>query len=411
MLNNVEIRNSLHYNCPGGMIMIRREHYLAQIRPFADNDLIKVITGIRRCGKSTILQQLSEDISSKTDNVIFLEFENMRTRALLPNANAVLRYVDAHRKEGKCYVFLDEIQEVENWPDICQTLRLENASVFISGSNSKLLSSEFTDALSGRYVSFRIHPFVWKEMQEYASELGRNISVSDYLIWGGFPKRLEFDNEAMIRYLEDIDETIIYKDIVRRFKIRKESLFRAVADFVLRSNGRIVSYNSIYKSVSQKEKCSQHTIMKYVEYLEKSYAIELMKQYSTKTKQELSFYRKSYNGDVALNSIRCPDNRFDIDHNLENIVYLELIYRGYSVMLYDNTGKEIDFIASKGGKEYLIQVAHSVVNDKAYQREFSAFNGLDNARQKILITNDEIDYSTSTVRHIRLKDFLESEAL
>lgn len=391
--------------------MIRREHYLAQIRPFVDNDLIKVITGIRRCGKSTILQQLSEEVSAKTDNVIFLEFENMRTRALLPDANAVLQYVDAHRKEGKCYVFLDEIQEVENWSGICQTLRLENASVFITGSDSKLLSSEFTDALSGRFVSFRIRPFVWKELQELASELGHSISVTDYLVWGGFPKRLEFDNAARIRYLEDIDETIIYKDIIRRFKIRKESLFRAVADFVLRSNGRIILYHSLYKSVSQKEKCSQHTIMKYVEYLEKSYAIEQMKQYSTKTKQELSFYKKCYNGDVALNSIRCPDNRFDIDHNLENIVYLELIYRGYSVMLYDNTGKEIDFIASKAGKEYLIQVAHSVVNDKAYQRELNAFNGLDNARQKILITNDEIDYSTSTVRHIRLKEFLESEAL
>lgn len=391
--------------------MIRREHYLAQIRPFVDNDLIKVITGIRRCGKSTILQQLSEEVSAKTDNVIFLEFENMRTRALLPDANAVLQYVDAHRKEGKCYVFLDEIQEVENWSGICQTLRLENASVFITGSDSKLLSSEFTDALSGRFVSFRIRPFVWKELQELASELGHSISVTDYLVWGGFPKRLEFDNAARIRYLEDIDETIIYKDIIRRFKIRKESLFRAVADFVLRSNGRIISYHSLYKAVSQKEKCSQHTIMKYVEYLEKSYAIEQMKQYSTKTKQELSFYKKCYNGDVALNSIRCPDNRFDIDHNLENIVYLELIYRGYSVMLYDNTGKEIDFIASKAGKEYLIQVAHSVVNDKAYQRELNAFNGLDNARQKILITNDEIDYSTSTVRHIRLKEFLESEAL
>ena len=391
--------------------MIRREHYLAQIRPFVDNDLIKVITGIRRCGKSTILQQLSEEVSAKTDNVIFLEFENMRTRALLPDANAVLQYVDAHRKEGKCYVFLDEIQAVENWSGICQTLRLENASVFITGSDSKLLSSEFTDALSGRFVSFQIRPFVWKELQELASELGHSISVTDYLVWGGFPKRLEFDNAARIRYLEDIDETIIYKDIIRRFKIRKESLFRAVADFVLRSNGRIISYHSLYKAVSQKEKCSQHTIMKYVEYLEKSYAIEQMKQYSTKTKQELSFYKKCYNGDVALNSIRCPDNRFDIDHNLENIVYLELIYRGYSVMLYDNTGKEIDFIASKAGKEYLIQVAHSVVNDKAYQRELNAFNGLDNARQKILITNDEIDYSTSTVRHIRLKEFLESEAL
>ena len=391
--------------------MIKRNHYLAQIAPFENNDLIKVITGIRRCGKSVILQQLSENLSKKTYNIIFIDFESKRTRSLLPDADHVLQYVDEHRKDGKCYVFLDEIQEVENWPEVCQTLRLENCSVFISGSNSKLLSSEFTEALSGRYVSFRVHPFVWKELREYAAELGKPVSVSDYLIWGGFPKRLEFDGEAMIRYLEDIDETIIYKDIIRRFGIRKETLFRAVADFVLRSNGRIVSYNSIYRAVKQKEKCSEHTITKYVEYLEKAFATELMKQYSTKTKQELQFHKKCYDGDVALNSIRCPDNRFDIDHNLENIVYLELLYRNYSVKLYDNNGREIDFIASKDGKEYLIQVAHSVVNDKAYQREFSAFSGLDNSRQKILITNDEIDYSTSTVRHITLKAFLESETL
>ena len=386
--------------------MIRREHYLAQIEPFEDSDLIKVITGIRRCGKSTILRQLADIISGKTDNIVFLEFESKRIRSLLSDADLVIRYVDEHRKEGKCYVFLDEIQEVDNWPEICQTLRLENCSVFISGSNSKLLSSEFTEALSGRYVSFRIHPFVWKELVEYAAELNRPISVSDYLIWGGFPKRLEFEGDAMIQYLEDIDETINYKDIIRRFKIRKESLFRAVADFVLRSNGRIVSYNSIYKAVKQKEKCSEHTIMKYVEYLEKAFSIELIRQYSTKTKQELQFHKKCYNGDVALNSIRCPGNRYDIDHNLENIVYLELLYRNYQIKMYDNAGKEIDFIAAKAGKEYLIQVAHSVIDDKAYQREFNAFNGLDNARQKILITNDDMDYSTSTVRHMRLIDFL-----
>ena len=302
--------------------MIKREHYLAQIEPFVDSDLIKVITGIRRCGKSVILKQLAQSILDRTDNVILLEFENKRIRTLLPDADQVIRYVDEHRTKEKCYVFLDEVQEIENWPDICQTLRLENCSVFISGSNSKLLSSEFTDALSGRYVSFQVHPFVWKELQEYAAELNRPVSITDYLIWGGFPKRLEFEGEAMIRYLEDIDETIIYKDIIRRFGIRKESLFRAVADFVLRSNGRIVSYNSIYRAVKQKEKCSEHTIIKYVEYLEKAYAAELVKQYSVKSKHELQFHKKCYDGDVALNSIRCPNNRYDIDHNLENIVYL-----------------------------------------------------------------------------------------
>ena len=156
--------------------MISREHYLSQIEPFVDSDLIKVITGIRRCGKSVILKQLAQSILDRSDNVILLEFENKRTRTELPDADRVIRYVDEHRTKGKCYVFLDEVQEIDNWPDICQTLRLENCSVFISGSNSKLLSSEFTDALSGRYVSFQIHPFVWKELKEYAAELNRPVS-------------------------------------------------------------------------------------------------------------------------------------------------------------------------------------------------------------------------------------------
>lgn len=391
--------------------MIRREHYLEQIRPFIQSDLIKILTGIRRCGKSTILEQLKEEIARFTDNIIFLEFENRRTRAMLPDVDSVIRYVDENRKEGKCYIFLDEIQEIENWPEICQTLRLENNSVFITGSNSKLLSSEFTKLLSGRYISFRIRPFVYKELLQYAEELNKEITVSEYLVWGGFPKRLEFDREALQRYIEDLDETIINKDIILRYGIRKEPLFRAVADYVLRSNSRVLSANAIFAAVKQQYPCSLNTIMKYLGYLEEAFAVNKVKLFSPKTKQELSFFSKCYDEDVALNSIRCRDNRYDIDHNLENIVYNELIYMGYDLYVYRNAGKEIDFIAIRGAREYLVQVAYSVVNEKAYEREFGAFSNLDNARQKILITNDDFDYSTSTVRHIRLIDFLKMDSL
>ncbi len=148
------------------------------------------------------------------------------------------------------------------------------------------------------------------------------------------------------------------------------------------------------------------TFMKYLGYLEDAYIIESVKQYSTKTKKELSFYNKIYNADVALNSIRCTNNRYDLSHNLENIVYNELIYMGYEISVYNNAGKEIDFLAQLGNKKYFIQVAYSVMEDKAYTREFEAFSGIDNLSQKILITNDDIDYSTSVVRHIKLKDFL-----
>ena len=391
--------------------MILREHYLQQIRPFYDSDLIKIITGIRRCGKSVIMQQVRDEILAKSADVIYLEFEKLEVRSQFPNATSLLEYVNTRRKSGRCYVFLDEPQEIKGWVEVCQSLRLHGDSVFVTGSNSKMLSKEYVKELSGRFVSFRVRPFVYSELMEYARELGREITPLDYLIWGGFPKRLEFSGEAMRRYLEDLNETIIYKDLIVHFKIRKEALFRAVVDFVLRSNSRIVSANSIFKAVKQMQKCSQNTIQKYIGYLEMAYAVDFLEQYSTRTKQALSFYRKCYDSDVSLNSIRCPDNRFDLDHNLENIVYNELLYMGYQLHVYNNGRSEVDFLAQKGNKKYYIQVAYSVADDKAYQREFRAFENLDPLSQKILISTDELDYSTSIVRHVHFRDFLAMQSL
>ena len=262
---------------------------------------------------------------------------------------------------------------LDGWQDACKTLRLYKYSLFITGSNPRLLSGEFTKELSGRYVSFRIRPFVYKEILEYAGELGKDISISDYLVWGSFPKRFEFDSlDAQHRYLENLDDTIIINDLMHRHKIRKERLFKSLVNFVLRSNSRIVSAKSIHDYINREhESCSVNTIMKYLNYLEEAYIIESVKRYSTRTKRELSYYVKIYDADVLLNSLRCMDNRFDLTHNLENIVYNELIYMGYNIFVYDNTGKEIDFLAQHGNKKYFI-----------------------------------IDYSTSIVRHIKLKDFL-----
>lgn len=393
--------------------MIQREHYISLVREFYESDLIKIITGIRRCGKSIILEQIMSEIKEKADNIIYLNFEDIRTASIIKDGDGLISYVETNRKAGKCYIFLDEVQVLEGWQDACKTLRLYGNSVFITGSNSKLLSSEFTKELSGRYVSFRVRPFVYKEILEYAKELNKEVSVTDYLVWGGFPKRFEFSSlEAQRIYLNDLDDTIVINDLIRRYKIRKESLFKSLVNYVLRSNSRIFSAKSICDYIKRKhESCSINTIMKYIDYLEEAYIIESVKQYSTKTKRELSYYAKLYNADVAFNSIRCIDNRFDLTHNLENIVYNELIYMGYDIYVYNNAGKEIDFLAQKGNKKYYVQVAYSVAEDKAYNREFEAFKGIDNLSQKILITNDEIDYSTSVVRHIKLKDFLRMQDL
>lgn len=316
-------------------------------------------------------------------------------------------------KNGKCYIFLDEIQTLDGWQDACKTLRLDDNSVFITGSNSKLLSKEFTKELSGRYVSFRVRPFVYKEILEYTKELGKECTVTDYLVWGGFPKRFEFNTEdAQIRYLNDLDDTIVINDLMNRYKINKENLFKNLVNYVLRSNSRIFSAKSIHNYIKEKhENCSINTIMKYLNYLEEAYIIENVKQYSTRTKSELAYYSKIYNADVAFNSIRCMDNRYDLTHNLENIIYNELIYMGYKIYVYNNNGKKIDFLAQKENKKYYIQVAYSIADEKTYNREFNAFSNIDNLSQKIIITNDDIDYSTSTVKHIKLKDFLNMESL
>lgn len=393
--------------------MIKREKYIEKVRPFYDCDLIKIITGIRRCGKSVIMEQIMAEISQKTDNIIYLNFEDKKISSNITSVDKLIDYVEENKKSGRCYLFFDEIQTLDGWQDACKTLRLYDYSLFITGSNSKLLSSEFTKELAGRYVAFRIRPFVYKEIVEYTSKLGREASVTDYLVWGGFPKRFEFDSpEAQSRYLGDLDDTIVINDLIRRYKIRKEELFVSLVNYVLRSNGRIFSANSIRDYIKQEHgSCSVNTILKYLGYLEQAYIIETVKQYSTKTKKELSYLVKIYNEDVCFNSIRCMNNRFDLTHNLENIVYNELLYMGYELYVYNNGGKEIDFLATKDSKQYYVQVAYSVTEDKAYNREFGAFKNIDNLSQKIIITNDDIDYSTSTVKHIKLKDFLLMESL
>lgn len=396
-----------------GKTMIVREHYLRQIRPFYDSNLIKVITGIRRCGKSVIMEQVEAELRRLGKRTLKLNFEQRAVSSVIQTADDLIRTITAHTSNEKLYVFLDEVQFVKDWNIACRSLRLENISLFVTGSNSKLLSKEFTKELSGRYVAFRIRPFVYKELVEYANQFSKNYSISDYLIYGGFPQVIEFNTkEAIVRYLNDLDDTIVINDILNRYKIRKDELFRRLVNFVLLSNARIFSASSVQKFLKgQGLFCSLNTILKYLGYLQEAYVISPIQQFSTKAKRELKYYQKIYDEDVAFNSIRQTDGHWDITHNLENIVFNELLYRGYALSVFRTYSAEIDFLAEKNNRQYLIQVAYSVAEETTYKREFALFNKLDQSRQKILITNDDFDFSTSTVRHLQLKDFLLCEDL
>jgi predicted AAA+ superfamily ATPase len=388
--------------------MIKREKYLAEIRGFYDSDLIKIITGVRRCGKSVILEQIMEEIRLRSDNVVYLDFDDRAVTSSIESWKDIVDYVNSRKKAGLCYVFLDEIQEITDWALACRSLRRENCSVFITGSNSKLLSKEFTSELSGRYVAFRIRPFVYKELSEYAEELKKEFTVTDYLVWGGFPKRFELNGTAETRrYVSELDETIVSNDIINRYGIRKSVEFKKFVNFMLISNARIYSAKSISNYMkSCGIDCTSNTVQKWISYLSAAYIIDEIPRYSKKAKKELEQSKKIYNCDVSLNSIRCRDNRFDLTHNLENIVYNELVFMGYTLSVFDNGGKEIDFIAEKENQRYYIQVAYSIAEEKTYERELGAFDSLTQRDRKIIVTNDDIDYSTSNIDHLKLKDFL-----
>ena len=392
--------------------MISREHYLQQIRPFYESNLVKIVTGIRRCGKSVIMDQIETELRQSGKKTLMLNFEDRSVSALITTVDELIDYISQYLGKEKLYVFLDEVQMIEQWNVACCTLRLKNVSLFITGSNSKLLSKEFTKELSGRYVAFRVRPFVFLEIQEYVKELQHDYSISDYLVFGGFPQAIEFPTkQARLRYLNDLDDTIVINDILNRYKIRKDNLFRRLVNYIMISNARIFSANSVQKFLKgQGFECSLNTILKYLSYLEEAYVISPIRQYSTKAKRELKYYQKLYVEDVSFNSIRQTDGHWDITHNLENIVYNELLYRGFNLFVFREGSQEVDFLAEKNNRQYLIQVAYSIAEESTYRREFALFNKLDQTREKIIITNDDFDFSTSTVRHINLKEFLINES-
>lgn len=392
--------------------MISREHYLQQIRPFYESNLVKIVTGIRRCGKSVIMDQIETELRQSGKKTLMLNFEDRSVSALITTVDELIDYISQYLGKEKLYVFLDEVQMIEQWNVACRTLRLKNVSLFITGSNSKLLSKEFTKELSGRYVAFRVRPFVFLEIQEYVKELQHDYSISDYLVFGGFPQAIEFPTkQARLRYLNDLDDTIVINDILNRYKIRKDNLFRRLVNYIMISNARIFSANSVQKFLKgQGFECSLNTILKYLSYLEEAYVISPIRQYSTKVKRELKYYQKLYVEDVSFNSIRQTDGHWDITHNLENIVYNELLYRGFNLFVFREGSQGVDFLAEKNNRQYLIQVAYSIAEESTYRREFTLFNKLDQTREKIIITNDDFDFSTSTVRHINLKEFLINES-
>ena len=404
--------------------MIKREKYLKKIRPFYDKDLIKVITGIRRSGKSVILTQIMDELKDKgikDEQIIYVNFEYI-DYIDITNAKALNNYIENKLiTKNKYYLFFDEIQNVTEWEKVINSFKAkykDNVSIFITGSNSDLLSGELATHIAGRYVSFKVYPFTFKEVCELKNinendkyELEREFN--DFIIWGGMPQRFSLDDEMQVKtYLSDIYNSIVIKDILERFKIKDLDLFNKILTYIVTTPSQTFSAESLSNYLLKDNiQVSKATIYNYLEYMCRSLLINKADRYDVRGKRILSGKYKYYLTDLGLGQIVNNERKKQMGAYLENIVYNELIYMGYEVNVFNNNNKEIDFVAFKDNKKYYIQVAYSVAEDKAYEREFSAFNSLDNNSKKILITNDEIDYSTSIIEHIKLKDFLLLENL
>ena len=397
-------------------MLIKRESYLDTIRPYYDVDLIKVITGIRRCGKSIILQTIRDEIIQNGitgDHVIYInlediDFEYIKTATDL-NKEIKSRITD----DKKYYIFLDEIQNVKNFEKALASFRATlNVSVFVTGSNSTLLSGELASLLTGRTVEFEIMPFSFLEMKEYFEKNNRSFSddsIYDYIKWGGFPMRFDFNREADIRrYLITLYEGIIKKDIMKKNSRFDKKTFVEISLYILANAGREFSVENVinyYKS-NTKKSITRQTINNYLDKMQKAYLLHAVKKFNIAGKAALKANEKYYAVDMGLRIINTNTVNFEDTFFLENIIYNELLMRGYTVFTGKTYKGEVDFVAILNAKKCFIQVSYLLASQSTIEREFSAFAPISDSSPKYVLSLDKIDMSRNGIAHINIVDFL-----
>lgn len=393
--------------------MLKREKYLSLIREFYDSDLIKILVGIRRCGKSVILEQIIDELKDNgvdDIHIIYINFEFIEFEDLLDykklNSYVKERIID----EKRYYIFFDEIQNVENFEKVVNSIRAsKNKSIFITGSNSRLLSDELSTVLSGRYVSFKISPLSYKEVLEFLKlDVSTDSCFLDYMKWGGLPNRFEFSKEDSIKnYLYSVYDSIILRDVVQRLKIRDVTLFNLILQYVIDTLGREFSAENIMNFLKNEGRdVSTLTIYSYLDALCKSLLIKKVYRYDVHGKAILKTLNKYYVTDLGIAQIKNNKTEIDSSYALENIVFNELIFKGYEVYTGKTKKGEIDFVAIKPEKKIYIQVAFSVLDENTKNREFSAFDVINDNYQKYVISLDKMSYELNGIKHLNIIDFL-----
>ena len=395
--------------------MIKREIYLNKIRDFYHADLIKVITGIRRCGKSVLLNQIMEEIKEfgiDEEHIIYINFEDVSYDYIKDYMN-LNEYVKEKIKDmKKYYLFFDEIQMVDQWEKAINSFKATlNVSIFITGSNSKLLSGELATLLSGRYVSFKLSPFSFKEvilLKNITDRRDIEDAFNDYLLWGGLPQRFEIQSfEGMKTYLRDVYDAIVLKDIVKRHNIKNINLFGRVMEFLVTNPSQSFSPSNMIDEFKRENiPVSTRTIYECLDYAEEAFLMEKISAYDIRGKKILTRKDKYYLTDLGLGQILNVNKKTQFGFYIKNIVYNELVLRGYQVSIGNNNGRVIDFIAIKHNQKEYYQVCFDLSSELTVEREFNAFHNITDNYPKYVISNDKLDYSQNGIIHKNIIDWL-----
>ena len=401
--------------------MIKRETYMNRIRPFMNNDLIKVLTGIRRSGKSVMLELIKAeliDLGVNTNQFISINFEDMRHSKL--HTGRILHEEILKRAEniqGKVYLFFDEIQEVSEWEKCINSLRvILDCDIYLTGSNAKLLSGELATYLGGRYVEFVIYPFSYTEFLELYRTVYPEISepqaFQKYLITGGMPylSNLRYEEIPSGQYLEALFNSVQLKDIVKRNRIRDVDLLERIIAYVMANIGTTFSATSIVKFLkSEQRTVSADTILNYIKYCMDAYLFYQVKRQDLQGKQILATNEKYYIADHGIREAVYGGNMRDINLILENIVYMELLRRGYNVTVGRVKDKEIDFVCEKRNEKIYVQVTYLLASEDTVKREFDIYDEIRDNFPKYVVSLDEIDMSRNGIKHVNIRNFLKAD--
>ena len=395
--------------------MVIRERYLKLIRPFYNQDLIKVLIGIRRSGKSVILKQIIDELKANgvnDDHIIYINFEDYDfeeyTDAKKLNDYIKEQIID----DKKYYIFFDEIQNVEKWEKVVNSLRAtKNTSIFITSSNSDLLSSDLATHIAGRYVSFKVTPFTFKEVCELLNITdSRDIenAFNDYIKWGGMPQGFMQKNDISKKtYLNDIYDSIIIKDIVRRFNIKDIDLLNRIVTYILTTPSQVFSADSLKNYMkSESRNVSLETLYNYLDYIYRANLISKAERYDVRGKRILTGKYKYYLTDLGFTNILSEGKKSQVGAYLENIVYNELIARGYNVNVGTLENAEVDFIATRFDEKIYIQVTYMLSDDKIVDREFNVYNKIEDNYPKYVLSRDKFDMSQNGIIHKNIIDWL-----